>query len=281
MDAKLKKGNLILCYNTNGFYHHTLEDATRIIADLGYGGIALTPDVHHLNPHRGTFDDLTAYKELIDRLGLSIVIETGARYILDPSRKHYPSLLTPGRGDERLQFLSRCLEIARHLGASVLSFHSGCLEEGTSHEEGRTKLARFVRFLADECDALGIRLAIEPEPGMFIESMKDYEKLMAECGESNCALTLDVGHVHITEGEPLDAVIRAQARKIVNVHIDDARGSRHEHLPLGEGEIDFEPALRALQEIGHPLYLSVELSRHGHDAVEQARRSFTFLGKYL
>jgi sugar phosphate isomerase/epimerase len=277
----LKTGNLILCYNTNGFYHHTLEDATRIIADLGYGGVALTPDVHHLNPYQSTFDDFVAYKELLDRLGLSVVIETGARFILDSRRKHYPSLLTPGRGDERLQFLSQCLEVARHLGATLLSFHSGNLEEHTSEEKARSKLAEFIRFLADECRSLGIKLAIEPEPGMFIESMEDYGKLKEECNESECFLTLDVGHAHITEGEPLDAVIRVHAPEIMNVHLDDARGGRHEHLPLGEGEIDFEPALRALQEIDHPLYLSVELSRHGHDVVEQARKAFAFLGGFF
>jgi len=46
---------------------------------------------------------------------------------------------------------------------------------------------------------------------------------------------------------------------------------------FGEGEIDFAEVLGALEEIGYPGGVHVELSRHSHDAVEVARRSLAFL----
>ena len=45
---------LRLAYNTNGFPQHELREVVALLGDLGYRGIAITPDVHHLNP----FEDI-------------------------------------------------------------------------------------------------------------------------------------------------------------------------------------------------------------------------------
>ena len=59
-------------------------------------GVALTLDVHHLDP---LADDALAQAERLrarlDALCLEVVVETGARYLLDPRVKHEPTLVTP------------------------------------------------------------------------------------------------------------------------------------------------------------------------------------------
>src|SRR5216683_1275217 len=109
---------MLLGYNTNGFAHHRLEDALHILAELGYASVAITLDVHALNP----FDldwarQCEHVRTLLDKLRLRCVIETGARFLLDPRRKHQPTLLSvqPGERLQRMGFLQRAIEVAQRL----------------------------------------------------------------------------------------------------------------------------------------------------------------------
>jgi len=56
---------------------------------------------------------------------------------------------------------------------------------------------------------------------------------------------------------------------------------RHEHLPLGSGDVDFAPLLATLAEAGYASGLHVELPRQSHRWVETARESARFLEPLL
>src|SRR5215212_8191141 len=102
---------MLLGYNTNGFAHHRLEDALAVLAELGYRSVALTLDYHALNPYDDDLPrQLDGVRRLLRRLGLRSVVETGARFLLDPRRKHRPTLLdAPPDRERRLDFLRRAV----------------------------------------------------------------------------------------------------------------------------------------------------------------------------
>lgn len=261
-----------LGYNTNGFAHHRLDDALEILAELGYDAVALTPDVHHLPPFETTPAGLRELRRRLATLGIAAVIETGARYVLDPRRKHRPTLLEedPGERRRRFDFLVRCAEIAAELEAGVVSIWSGALPPGADAGAAWRRLVDGVGAFCDRAAALGVRVGFEPEPGMLVASLAEWDRLRDAVAHPALGLTLDVGHVPCTEDATPAAVLVARAGELVNVHLDDVRGRVHEHLQVGDGELDWSAIARTLREIGYRGIAAFELSRHSHAAPEAA-----------
>lgn len=260
--------SLLLGYNTNGFAHHRLPDALSTLSALGYRAVGLTIDVHHA-PLEST--DFRALGARMKELKLLPVVETGARFYLDPQRKHRPTLMDD-RDGKRLLFLLACVEAAADLGAPCVSLWSGA-----GHSWPR--LVKGLERVCDAADAKGIDVAFEPEPGMFVSTMAHFDELRRRLPHPRLCLTLDVGHVRCLESEAPHGVVDRYAPLLRNVHLDDHRRGAHEHLFFGEGEIDFPPLLAALRRAakGRDLPATVELSRHSHDAVATSKRALSFL----
>ena len=270
--------NLRFGYGSNGFAHHRLGDALAVIADLGYAGVALTLDHHHLDPYAADLarqvEDL---RTRLDRLGLSVVIETGARYLLDPWRKHAPTLLDNDAG-VRLDFLRRAIRIGADLGAEAISLWSGIRPAAVPAAVAWDRLLRGCDQVVAAADDAGARLGFEPEPGMLVQTIDDWFRLHARLGAPGCfGLTLDIGHCQCVEPRPVPDCVARAAPHLVNVQIEDMRRGVHEHLEFGAGEVDFRAALRALADSGYGGLTAVELPRHCHAAPEIARASLAFL----
>ena len=275
-----------LGYNTNGLAHHRLEDALPMLAELGYGAVALTLDVGQLDPFRATAGELGAIRALAEELGLSLVVETGARYLMDARRKHFPTLLEDSASDRqrRVDFLKRCTDIATSLGAGVVSVWAGRAPDGNSAgqagpsvEKHWDHLCEGLLELLDHAGSCGVSVAFEPEPGMFIERPGQYRTLLDRLGArgESLWLTLDVGHLVVTGDLPVEDAIGAFSDRIRNVHLDDCPRGVHVHGPFGSGDLDLDATVRALIDSGYDGVASVELSRDSHRgalAAEQAMR---------
>ncbi|MEO8561218.1 MAG: sugar phosphate isomerase/epimerase family protein [bacterium] len=270
-----------LGYNTNGFAHHRLDDALHVIAELGYRAVSLTPDANHLPPEQSSAADVRALRALLEQLDLAVVVETGARYVLDPRRKHHPTLVAAEAGDRarRLAYLERCAQIAVALGANTVSLWSGNLPPGVEHDDAWRALIDGVRLYCERVAPLGIQVAFEPEPGMLIETLEQWEALSEAVDAPNFGLALDVGHVPCTESITAGEAIRRYGPFIRTVHLDDTRNGVHEHLQIGDGDLDWSDIGRALTEVGFAGIAAVELSRHSHAAPVAAGEAFARLNK--
>lgn len=271
---------MLLGYNTNGLAHHRLEDAVRLLAGIGYRSVAITIDHYALAPEAPDLArQLARLQRLLAELGMRSVIETGARYLLDPLHKHEPTLVSadPDARQRRIEFYRHAIRCAAELGSDCVSIWSGVLRDDASRETALGRLVDGLRRVLDDAAGQGVAVGFEPEPGMFIDSMESFEDLLDRLADDRLRLTLDIGHLHCQGEVPIADRIVQWANRLVNVHIEDMRAGVHEHLMFGEGEIDFPPVIAAIGAVGYRGGVHVELSRHSHEGAEAARAAMEFL----
>jgi len=275
---------MLLGYNTNGLAHHELFDAVKLLAEIGYRSVAITID-HMALPPYGSYgrQRITRLGRLLKELGMRSVIETGARFLLDPRRKHEPTLVSADAGGRahRVEFYKHAVRCAEELGSDCVSLWSGAVHDDVPPEQAMARLAAGMEEVLHYAASRGVAIGFEPEPGMLIDSMERYAQLLGAIDAENLRLTLDIGHLHCQGETPPADYIHRWAGRLVNVHIEDARRGVHEHLMFGEGEINFPPVLHALAEVGYQGGVHVELSRHSHEAPTAARRAFDFLSPMM
>lgn len=270
-------------FNTNGLAHHAFEDAVSLLSQIGYEGIAITLDHDLLARRDGDFFwrvPLAELQETVRRSGLRSVVETGARFLLDPWKKHVPNLLDPNSAQRALRqkFYARAVELAQALGSDCVSIWSGTPLASELETVLMARLVEELKKLVDFAGERGVKIAFEPEPGMFIATMDQFERLLDSAPEK-LRLTLDVGHL-FCQNEPIPFYVQRHAGRLVNIHFDDARRGVHEHLFPGEGEVDFEEFFSALRTISYSGGVFAELSRHSATGAETAQKVFAFLTKF-
>jgi D-psicose/D-tagatose/L-ribulose 3-epimerase len=258
---------LRFAYNTNGTAHHRLDDALSLIADAGYDGVALTLDIHHLDPFAEDWARAAeAVAGRLRQLRLGSVIETGARFLLDPRAKHEPTLLSrdPVGRARRVAFLERAVDIAAILGSEALSFWAGVPKPGVGRGEAKGWLEEGIDRVLAHAERRGVVAALEPEPGMLIETLDDYAELARD--RPALRLALDTGHCLVTQEREPAAAVREFADRLGTVALEDMKRGVHIHLPFGEGDMDVPAVLDALEAIGFDRLVCLELSRDSHRA---------------
>ena len=270
-----------LGYSTNSIGDIPLLDALPLLRDLGYAALAITLDHHVLNPFGLSLPaELARWRAALEAVGMTCVIETGGRYLLDPLRKHEPTLVSAHRAERlrRIDFLVRAIDIAQALNATCVSLWAGVVGDSADEAAVWQRLTDSLAPVLDQAAARDMAIGFEPEPGMFIDTLDRYRLLLDRLKRPEwLKLTLDIGHMECMGERPAVDVLRPWIDRIVNVHIDDMLAGRHEHLPLGTGEVDFTGIMPLLTAAGYTGGIHVELPRQTHRWLETARQSAEFL----
>lgn len=266
-----------LAYNANGLRSRTIEKAIAMTAANGYQGIELSLHKNHIHPLHYTKRQIKHIgKALEDNDIKPVCLATGAQDLLS-EEPYEPSLIAPHRRGRRrrIKLIKASIDIARSLGIPIVNLASGFLKKGTEADIAHGYLVEGIR----ECLAYaagGVILAIEPEPGMYIQTSAQAKRLVEEIGDTHFGINLDIGHVECCEPDLYEA-IRNVIDLTVHIHIEDIKDKIHHHEIPGQGNLDFYKILSLLEQSHYSGAVSVELYHHDPVADMALKESYRYL----
>lgn len=268
-------------FSSNAFRKYTLEETISVISQVGYHGIEIMADVPHAYPaHLNDSDISTIRKNLLDH-NLEISNINAFMHHADGDTYH-PSWLEPDPAlrAKRVAYTLGCIELAYSLGARTISTEPGGPLQGISQDIGFGYFLEGLALVTESARRRGIRILIEPEPGLLIENSNQFETLMQHLDPEVFGLNCDIGHFFCV-GEDPTIVIRKYKHLIQHFHLEDIAPSRiHHHLMLGDGAIDLPAVLETIDEIGYEGFVTVELYTYEDDPVSAAKNAFSYLKKW-
>ena len=183
--------------------------------------------------------------------------------------------VNPASGDPEFRELSRrrcreSCEIASALGAGNLVFHSSAFP---------FLRGAYLNNWADTCAAFYEELAASYPIRIYLENAQDVDptplrELMERLQSDRIGVCLDIGHVNYTR-VPVNQWFEKLGQWIGYLHLSDNLGHFDDHLPLGQGSIDWELVNQLWKRSGKDIPITLETGD-----MDSTRESLRFLRKH-
>ena len=174
-----------------------------------------------------------------------------------------------------MQRLTQALTAAGRLNAHLMVIHPG-VDKWRYPNLQQVWLAHAKEFLlplVDKASACGCRLAIE---NIYEEAPDLLVQLVDEIDSEWFGHCFDAGHWHLFGKTNMTDWLDAIGPRLLHLHLHDNHGVADEHLPVGEGTINFSPLQNKLRSM--PTLPSMTLEAH---SAEHLKRSLQQANKLL
>ncbi len=169
---------------------------------------------------------------------------------------------------------------AEALGAVVIVLHAGysrrTFKGNVDHwlAQSMKTWPEFVKRAGDAGITIAAENILEREPGPL-------KRLVEEINSPNFRLCIDSGHLNVFSEVKFGDWFETLGPYIAELHLHDNRGDVDEHLPLGDGTIDFKEYFRILRRFNvRPVYTIEPHSEEAFPrAIEAARRFIAKMGE--
>ncbi|MCL5125461.1 MAG: sugar phosphate isomerase/epimerase [Deltaproteobacteria bacterium] len=268
-------------FSSNAFLRYDLLETIKIISSLGYEGIEIMADVPHAFPVRLTDSDIDKIRNALSESRLTISNINAFMHHADGDTYH-PSWIEkdPALREKRIDYTLRCIDLAEKLGARSLSTEPGGPLDGMSREEALNLFRDGLMAVEDRAREKGIKVLIEPEPGLLVENSAQFLDLFQGLDPQVFGINFDVGHFYCVNENPIQ-LIHSMKDCIHHFHLEDIAVTReHHHLMLGHGAIDLGAVLKAIEETGYNGFVTVELYTYEHAPKDAAIGAITYLEEW-
>lgn len=271
-----------------------LLDLPAFVRDLGYDAIELSPRADFipffLHPRIGS-TGIKAFREALSRAGVDVVS------VLPLFRWSGPD------EDERLAAVSywkRAIAVTVELGCQRMNSEFNGRPESAGASEAQ--FWRSMDELLPVFEREGIDLALEPHPDDFIEDGIGAVDLIRGIDSPRVSYLHCAPHTFHMGGDTM-AILRYAGELVTQVHLADSFDHRassglryivnppgstarvHQHLDMGQGEVDFEALFQGLGEVGFDGILTSCVFAWEERAAESSRsmrnQIETYVGRYL
>lgn len=264
--------------STGCFYRTPLADCLETIRESGFSMVEVVFSPEHLD-----YRNRQAVQEaalLIDRLGMeaySFHAPFGADIDI--------SSLELARREYALDEILRAVEAAALLGVHYFVIHPGPENADIPSRDERLLRIENVCAVLDRvalrCAELDIECVLENKlPHLLFGQSADLLWILTSLKGNRVGACLDTGHAHLA-GD-LYPLVSKMGPYLRLLHVHDNKGHTDDHLPPGDGRIDWSALMKELNALHFHGALILELAGGETPAIvmARARRARTYLRQH-
>ncbi|WP_435176828.1 sugar phosphate isomerase/epimerase family protein [Halorussus sp. AFM4] len=265
-------------FSANAFQEYGPVETVETLAELGYDGVELLFGASHLHPDDTDEADVAAVRDALDDNGLAI--SNCNAFMISAEDFQHPSYVEPDAEyrRQRIDYTREALELADAFDADSISIQpGGPVPDGKSREWAMETFAQALGELVPTAEETGVDILVEPEPDLLVETTDQFLDLMDAVDSDAVGCNFDAGHLFCV-GEDPAAAVETLGEYAAHYHLEDIPADRtHEHTQLGEGGMDIDAFLEAVDDSGYDGFVTVELYPYQETAAETARDAMTYL----
>ena len=176
---------------------------------------------------------------------------------------------------------TREIRTAKEIGIDLVNFHANL--NGMFYGEKRRipldNLVRSLREIVKYAEKSSVKVMLENIPlSNGIHKASEIKYIVDNV--PSLFVHLDIPHAFTSGGmESVIEYINTFREKIIHIHWHDNHGNSDEHLPIGEGLIDHEKAVKELKNIHYDRTITLEVFTSSNDARDSGDKLRTIWAK--